>query len=84
MSRNEKLLEKARTNPKNLKFTELCRLCEMFGMEPRPGSGSHVPYKRSTPPIFTLSIQNKNGMAKPYQVKQLLQFIDDYGLLKEG
>jgi predicted RNA binding protein YcfA (HicA-like mRNA interferase family) len=54
----------------------------MAGMEARTGKGSHVPYKRSTHPRFTLSIQNKNGMAKPYQVKMLLQFIDEYGLLK--
>jgi predicted RNA binding protein YcfA (HicA-like mRNA interferase family) len=82
LSRDEKLLEKARKNPKGLRFTELCRLCEMAGMEARTGKGSHVPYKRSTHPRFTLSIQNKNGMAKPYQVKMLLQFIDEYGLLK--
>lgn len=82
MSRLEKLLKKARENPQNVKFSELCKLCELIGMEPRNPSGSHVPYKRSKPPRFTLSIQDKNGMAKPYQVKQLLQFIDDYGLLK--
>ena len=84
LSRLEKLLEKARENPKNVRFKELCRLCELIGMEARKPVGSHFPYKRSTPPVKTLSFQNKDGMAKSYQVKQLLQFIDEHVLLKKG
>lgn len=84
LSRNEKLLKKARDNPKNIRFRELCRLCELIGMEDRTPGSSHVMYKRSIPPVTTISIQDVNGMAKPYQVKQLLQFIDEHGLLKKG
>lgn len=83
MSRDEKLLKKARENPKNLKFSELCRICELVGMKARKPVGSHHPYKRSRPPIHTITIQNNNGMAKKYQIKQVLDFIDDNGLLDE-
>lgn len=80
MSRIEKLLKKARENRKNIRFNELCRLCEYFEMEVRDQKGSHVQYKRSTPPAMTLPIQNIKGMAVPYQVKQLLDFVDENGL----
>jgi predicted RNA binding protein YcfA (HicA-like mRNA interferase family) len=84
LSRLEKLIEKARKNPKNFKFSELRRLCELIGMVERNSGGSHVVYKRSNPPRHTIPIQDDNGMAKSYQVKQLLQFIDDHDLLKKG
>lgn len=80
MSRLEKLLKKARENRKNLKFNELCRLFEYFGFEIRGQEGSHVQYKRYKPPVKTVPIQNVRGMANPYQVKQLLDFVDDNGL----
>jgi hypothetical protein len=82
LSRTEKLIEKAQTNPKNLRFSELCLICKHFGMESRKSGSSHVCYKRSISPRFTVTIQNVNGMAKPYQVKQLLGQLEKYGLLK--
>lgn len=82
MSRIEKLLKKARENPKGLRFRELCSICEAIGMEARQPGGSHIPYKRSKPPRRTITIQDYKGMAKDYQVKQVLNFIDEYGLLE--
>jgi len=37
-------------------------------------------YKREALPRFTLSIQDDDGMAKPYQVKQLLDKVREHGL----
>jgi hypothetical protein len=42
--------------------------------------GSHFIYRRDDP-FFLISIQKmKDGMAKPYQVRQLLHFIEDNNL----
>ncbi|MDY6953133.1 MAG: type II toxin-antitoxin system HicA family toxin [Thermodesulfobacteriota bacterium] len=80
MSKIEKLIETARVSPDNLRFRELCTLCRHFGMKRRKTKGSHRVYKREDPPRFTLSVQDNNGMAKPYQVKQLLDKVRELGL----
>lgn len=81
MGRKEKLLQKAIENPKNLRFTELCSLAEYFGMGKRQNASSHVVYKRSERPFFSQSIQNVNGFAKQYQVRQLLRQLRQHQLI---
>ena len=83
MGKIEKLINKAKKSPQNLKFREFCSLLEYFDMECRNTSGSHRVYKRQKAPIFTLSIQDVNGMAKPYQIKQLFEKLQELGVLKE-
>jgi len=69
------LLQKARSSPQSLRFSEVCRLAECYGFRKARQSGSHAIYKR--PGIFSLmNFQNDKGMAKQYQVEQLLAFID--------
>ena len=80
VSRIDKLIQKALVAPQNLSFSELCTLCRHFGMKRRKGSGGHRIYKRESPPFFTLSIQDDDGKAKPYQVRQLLDNVKDHGL----
>jgi hypothetical protein len=80
----KKLLEKAQSNPKNLRFSELCSLAEHFGLSKRPGKGSHLVYKWDGKPKFSITIQDKDGMAVPYQVKQFLNSLHEHGLIKTG
>jgi predicted RNA binding protein YcfA (HicA-like mRNA interferase family) len=73
-------LSKAKINPAGLRFSELQGLCKAMGMTLDRVSGSHFIYKHKNP-TFVISIQKMNdGKAKPYQVKQLLNFIDQYDL----
>jgi hypothetical protein len=76
----EKLINKAKNSPQNLAFEEFCWLCERFGMAERRHAGSHRVYKRMQEPIFALSIQSDKGRAKPYQVKQFLDLLEEHGL----
>ena len=79
-----KLFKKAKNNPKGFRFSELQRLCECVDMGHDRTAGSHVIYKRKIPPPFTLSIQEmKDGKAKPYQVNELIDFIEEYDLARE-
>jgi len=77
MARCDKLLAEARNNPKGLRFAELCYLAQCHGFTLKRQKGSHHQYTREglTRP---LNFQEaKNGMAKPYQVKDLLAAIDE-------
>ena len=82
MVKIQKLYEKAKTLPANLKFSELCQLAEKAGFEFRNQTGSHSVYKH--PELKEMmNFQPDGNKAKPYQVKQLLRTIDKYGLIKE-
>jgi len=75
-----RLYEKAKANPEGLRFTELKTLCECIGMTWDRTKGSHFIYKLAGP-FFLISIQKmKDGRAKPYQVRQILNFIEDNNL----
>ena len=74
------LFGKAKENPKGLRFSDLKTLCECIGMRCDRIKGSHFIY-RMDDPFFLISIQKmKDGMAKPYKVRQLLCFIEDNNL----
>ena len=79
MGKKEKLLEKARYSAKNLRFDELLKLAEYHDFIFKRQKGSHIMMKHRDKPIF-MNFQNKNGEAKPFQVKQLLSAIDEYNL----
>ena len=73
MGRFEKLLQRAIEAPGNLRFADLCTLAEMAGFVFDRAAGSHRIYKH--PMGGMMNFQDVNGKAKPYQVKQLLDYI---------
>jgi predicted RNA binding protein YcfA (HicA-like mRNA interferase family) len=76
MPKCDKLLDQARSTPSNLRFTDLCALAECYGFVFARQRGSHRQYKRPGYPK-TINFQpDKNGKAKDYQVKQLLDAIN--------
>jgi HicA-like toxin of HicAB toxin-antitoxin system len=76
VSKIEKLLRAAQNNPENVRFTELCQLAEAYGFLFSRQRGSHSIYKRPGQ-MSVMTFQNDRGMAKAYQVKQLLAAIDE-------
>jgi hypothetical protein len=79
MTRRQKLIDKARNNPAGFRFREICLLAEHFGFTRRGGKGSHVVYEKDGVEEI-LTFQDRQGMAKPYQVKQRLAVIEKYRL----
>ncbi|MBA2277724.1 MAG: type II toxin-antitoxin system HicA family toxin [Chloroflexia bacterium] len=77
--KREKLLAKARNNPKGLRFADLCKLAEDYGFRFRRQEGSHRIFRRDGVPRRLNFQPGRNGMAKEYQVHQLLELIDEYG-----
>ena len=75
-----KLLQKATSGGKNLRFDDLIKLSEAFGFALKRITGSHHTFKHPAVPAL-LSIQPDNsGQAKSYQVKQLLKLVEEYNL----
>ncbi len=71
-----KRLDEARANVTSLRFGNLCALAECFGWVFIRQSGSHRMYKRAGSTILMNFQEDRNGRAKPYQVRQLLAAID--------
>ena len=65
-----------RRNPKGIKFNDLCKVCDHYFGEPRQRDSSHRIYKTLWQGNPRINIQNDKGMAKAYQVKQVLKAIE--------
>lgn len=65
-----------RRNPKGISFGDLCKVCDHFFGEARQSGSSHRVYKTPWPGDPRVNIQNDKGMAKAYQVKQVLKAIE--------
>jgi hypothetical protein len=76
MAAVEKIIEQMRREPGNVRFPDLRKVCEAFFGEPRRQGGSHLVFKTPWPGDPRVNIQNSNGKAKPYQVRQVLKAID--------
>lgn len=78
MSRCSKLLTKARRSPKNFAFNNIGKLAECYGFVLDRQSGSHMIYEHPAYPDVRMNFQKgRSGNAKPYQIRQLLAFIDE-------
>ena len=71
----DRILEEMRRNPRNVRFHELRRVCDHYFGEPRQ-RGSHLFYRMPWQGRPLVNIQAVRGMAKPYQVRQVLKAID--------
>ena len=80
MSTVGKILEQMRTEPANVRFSELQRVCETYFGKPRQNGSSHAIYKTPWPGNPRVNIQNSKGKAKAYQVRQVLLAIERLGV----
>lgn len=66
------ILEQMASEPANVRFTDLQKVCEKFFGPPRQSGSSHVIFKTPWIGDPRINIQNAKGKAKPYQVRQVL------------
>ena len=76
MTRVEEIIAAMRRNPHGIRFRDLCHVCDFFFGRARQGGSSHRLYKTPWQGDPRVNIQNDKGMAKPYQVRQVLRAID--------
>ena len=75
----KRILEKARSSPQGLRFTEARALAEALEFALSRVNGSHHIFVRPGV-IELLNLQEVRGMAKAYQVRQLLRLAERYNL----
>ena len=76
MAKVEDIIADMRRNPKGIRFQNLCKVCDSVFGEARQKSSSHRIYKTPWQGDPRVNIQNDKGMAKAYQVKQVLKAIE--------
>ena len=69
------LLRQISNNPRDVRFSDLERLCEAYFGPPRQGGTSHRVYKTPWQGDPRINLQVRKGKAKPYQVHQVLDAI---------
>jgi len=73
MSKIEDLLAQMEHNSADVRFSDLCRVCDHYFGKPRREGTSHRVYKMPWQGDPRINIQSKKGKARAYQVKQVLK-----------
>jgi len=76
MNKISTILETIRKNPKNVKFQDLCKVCDYYFGKAHQVKSSHRTYKTPWQGDPRVNIQNHKGKAKVYQVRQVLNAIE--------
>ncbi len=76
MAKLDDIVTDMKLNPKGVRFIDLCRVCDTYFGKARQSGSSHRIYRTPWKGDPRVNIQNSKGMAKSYQVKQVLKAID--------
>ncbi len=76
MSQIEKIHKQLKQDPSNIRFADLCKVCSYYFGEARQSGSSHRIYKTPWQGDPRVNIQNNQGKAKVYQVKQVVKAIE--------
>ena len=77
MAKQERLLAKAKSSPKNISFSELEALAEAYGLPLEPG-GSH--YVQKLPDGTKNTIQREGNKVKRWYVQDVVEAIETFRL----
>ena len=70
-------IQELRRNPKDIRFADLAKICDRFFGPPRRQGSSHSVYRTPWPGDPRVNIQRgSNGMAKDYQVRQVIKALE--------
>ena len=76
MATVEDIVSDMRSNPKGVRFSDMCRVCEKYFGQPRQKGTSHRIYRTPWQGDPRVNIQDDKGKAKAYQVRQVLKAIE--------
>jgi predicted RNA binding protein YcfA (HicA-like mRNA interferase family) len=80
VTRRGKLLARTRNNPRDVRFSDLLTLVDAAGYVFKRQVGSHRQYWHPRANVALNLQPDSNGKAKPYQVREFLDAVDDHGL----
>ena len=70
------ILAQMKEHPKDVRFRDLCTVCDFYFGEARQGGSSHRVYRTPWQGDPRINIQNHKGKTKAYQVRQVLKAIE--------
>lgn len=76
MGKVAEIVLQMRSNPRNVRFADLCLACDHYFGTARQRGSSHRIYKTPWQGDPRINIQNDKGKAKAYQAKQVLKAIE--------
>ena len=76
MPKIDEIIAEMRSNPKGVRFVDLCRVCDHYFGKPRTKGSSHRIYKTPWRGDPRVNLQNHAGIAKAYQIRQILKAIE--------
>lgn len=76
MSRISDILKAMRRDPADIRYLDLCKVCDHYFGEARQKGTSHRIYKTPWQGDPRVNIQGSRGKSKPYQVRQVLSAIE--------
>ncbi len=76
MAKIDEILKSMPENPKGIRFSDLCKVCDEYFGEALQSGSSHRVYRTPWIGDPRVNVQNSKGKAKAYQVKQVLQAIE--------
>jgi hypothetical protein len=68
----DKIVARMATNPKGVRYKDVKKVCVHYFGEPRQDGTSHAVFKMPWAGDPRVNIQSDKGMAKAYQVRQVL------------
>lgn len=79
MVKPSKLYQRLVASRRSVPFRDFERILRAFGFRLDRIAGSHRQYRHAAVPRI-LSIQPRGNMAKPYQIDQFLDMVEEFGL----
>lgn len=76
MANLKKIISQMKTQPQNVRFTDVVKVCTQYFGEPRQYSGSHMIFKTPWQGDPRINLQANRNLAKAYQVKQVLAALE--------
>ena len=76
MPSTSEIFEELRRNPQGVRFADLARIRDRYFGEARQTGTNHRVYQTPWPGDPRVNIQNHKGMAKDYQVRQVIKAIE--------
>jgi hypothetical protein len=72
MTSIDKIIRQMETQTNGVRFEDAVKVCRKYFGPPRASSGSHIVFKMPWQGDPRINIQNRGGLVKPYQVRQIL------------
>lgn len=84
LSKDEKLLKRFLSKPKDLTWSEYVKVFGLFGFELRSGNGSRRTFANDNQDVFHIHEPHPQSIMKPYTIKNAIEWLTEKGLLADN